>query len=325
MPTLIELKQNIKIQMKKNFYLVFSIFPLFTIAQNTIELPASYFLDQTSPRTKPCLIKKLINYNMYLNVNHDSIKQFNDEVQLKYYEKLLESEVVNLNTGNYHFENKDVNFSFSINERGFINGESNYSELKNNDYQSVFTFLNGVLIKTKTIISSENQLYSQTALNDSILTEELFYKSGKLKEKATEYFRIKEYQKNTIRTIYYENGSIDSYSNTIDGIYKSFYNNGKLSRHTDDKIGFGKFYEENGILESQYYKKGDEFCKEYYNNGLLNGKQTSNKKESKEYFYENGKIIYYEVFDLETKQRKVFDSKNKLIPGKTIPRVSIGF
>lgn len=299
------------------------MFPLLAIAQNKIELPSSYFLERTSQRTEPCLIKKLINYNMYLSANHDSIKQFNTDIQLEYYKKITESETVNLNIGNYHFQNKDVDFIFSINENGLLNGEAKFYKLKSPDYQSAFTFLNGILIKTKTIVNSKNQIYSQTELKDSILTEELFYPSGKLREKTTEDFKIREYKKNTITIKYYENGITESYYNSLEGIEKYFNSKGKLTKHIDDKNGFGKYYDDNGIIDNQYYKKGNECCKESYSNGVISSKKCRNDRESREYFYEKGKMTHYEIYNLTTRESRVFDSKNKLMQGKSIPRISI--
>lgn len=301
-------------------YFIIAFVPFLSFAQKRTELPSSYYLYRTNPRTKPYLIK---NEDVQLYANQDSIKQFSEEVQKKFYEKLAESEIVILNAGRYHFKNKYEDFTFSINENGLINGEANYFRFKNTAYQSTFTFVNGVLVKTKTINTIKNEIFSQSELKDEVLTEESFYPSGKLKEQRIEDFRITDYQKNTIRTVYFEDGPINDYNNTIDGIFKVYNSSGTLKRHADNKQGFDKLYNKDETLDMIFYNKGDESRTEYYVKGVINKKQTENKEESREYFYENGKMLYYEVYNLKTKERKVFDSKNKLMPGKTIPRISM--
>jgi hypothetical protein len=315
------MKINLKIQIKNRLYLIVALLPFFAIAQSTIELPSTYYLYHPNPRTGPYLIK---NENVQLRATLDSIKQCSEEIQKKFYEKLSESEIAPLKVAKYHFKNKFEDFTFSINENGFLNGEAKRIKLKNTDYKTTLTFLNGVLIKTKTIIGSKNLLYSQSELKDFVVTKERFYNSGKLLKKEIEDLKI-ENQNNIVSTEYYENGNVMIYQNTIEGIYKAFTENGILKRHTDDNIGFARIYDNEGKLEKHSYKKGNENYTEYYTKGLLNKKEIISDKESREYFYKNGKMIYYEVYNPKTNEEKTFDSKNKLIPGKTIVRGTINY
>lgn len=312
--------------MKKIVIILLSIISQIGSAQEYKKLPDSYFINREGSGNDidANSIRNYLNYDLFLMRNSDSIQQLSNIEKSNFYAKMDKSEIVNLKKGNYYIDNKDNYFKFIIDKNGILNGEAQRIVHGKRSYERNIVFLNGVIVSQMTVNLQTNKIDSKGEFKDSIFTEELYDKNGILVTRGSTNYKLGGGQSNYISTHYYENGKVSSEQNNIDKTFMAYYENGSIKRHTDDKNKFGKDYDENGVLESQYYKKGSESCQESYSNGIISSKKCSNEKESKEYFYENGKMTDYEIYDLKTGERRVFDSNDKLKPGKKIPRVSIG-
>lgn len=294
-------------------------------AQEYKKLPDSYFIKREGNNDIDVnSIRNYLNYDLFLMRYSDRFERLSNIEKSNFYDKMYESEIVNLKEGNYYIDNKDAYLKFTIDENGILNGKAQSIVRGDRSYEKNIVFLNGVVVSEITINLQTNKIDSKKELKDAVFTEELYDKNGILQTRASTNYKLGGGQSNYISTHYYKSGKISSEQNNINKTFMSYYENGKLERHTDDKNMFGKYYDENGVLESQYYKKGNESCRESYDNGIISSKQCTNEKESKEYFYSNGKLTEYEIYNLKTGESRVFDSNNKLKPGKKIPRVSIG-
>lgn len=136
-----------------------------------------------------------------------------------------------------------------------------------------------------------------------------WYKNGKLSNEF-EWNINKNYNEEgvLIKTYQY------SEEGEIDGLYKTFHNNGKnklvVNYNNGKKEGFEKQYYTNGNLkQSLYYKNGDaDYMKReiYYENGMSR-EITTDKKTS--YYYDNGQIFWEKLND-RTGLQDVFYHRN---------------
>lgn len=295
-------------------------------AQEYKKLPDSYFINREGDNDIDAnSIRNYLNYDLFLMRYSDRIQQLSNIEKRNFYDKMYESEIVNLKEGNYYIDNEDAYFKFIIDENGILNGKAQSIVHGKRSYEKNIVFLNGVIVSQITINLQTNKIDSKKELRDSVFTEQLYDKNEILQTRISTNYKLGGDKSNYISTHYYENGKISCEQNNINETFMGYHQNGKLERYTDDKNMFGKYYDENGVLESQYYKKGNDSCQESYNNGIISSKQCRNEKESKEYFYVNGKMTEYEIYNLKTGESRVFNSNNKLKPGKKIPRVSIGY
>lgn len=225
-------------------------------------------------------------------------------------------EKTTLKKGDYTISNKSLNFDFTIDENGIVNGEAKYIYKRQPDYAAFILYNNGFIVKSQTINITDSTVFSEIELNDSILTERRFYPSGKLKEVKTTDFKIKNDAHNRICITYFENGQVEVEDNDIKQTFKVFYENGKPQRIMDDLNGFMTFYNEDGTKESHSYKDKDGTCQESFKDGIIDHKECFYEKEFITYFYKNGKLTYYKVYNRETHKENYYNASGKQIERK---------
>ncbi|SFB69793.1 hypothetical protein [Kaistella jeonii] len=279
------------------------------LAQDFKKLPASYYLDKSGLEDGKMLkIKNLTHYDLYITRNSEKVKNLKGKEQMDFYKKAWEAELITLKQGNYYIDNEDFNFKFKIDKDGLLTDEGIYT---NNDSgsQSVFTFLGGIAVQS--VEKKNSIIVEKTSLTNDIFMSELFDKEGKLVNKRSINLKLGGGQANTIST-HYKKGKVSSEQNNIEEGFISYYENGQIKRQTNNRGNYGKEFQENGKMISQYYTKNGDSCSEEYTEGLMESKKCSNPTEVKEYTYEKGKLKFYEVYNKANQQVKVYDAKGKI-------------
>ena len=225
--------------------------------------------------------------------------------------------------GNYLIDDKYVYFEFTINANGMLQGDAKYARKKNMKYMSDLLYDNGMLVGSRTINKDDGSTYSESEQKDSVLTEKLFYPSGKLREVHVTDFRITKTSANTIMTTYYENGQVKSESNKIEQTFRVFAEDGTPERFMDDKNGIATFYNSDGSIDTHSYRDGDQYCKEQYLHGNIAEKECTSETEFRTYHYTTGVLSYVEVYNRQTGKLTFFDAQGKQIERRAQPRPMI--
>ncbi|MEO6819821.1 MAG: hypothetical protein ABI266_05495, partial [Ginsengibacter sp.] len=229
--------------MKFNFFfLLFFLFNLSNVcAQDYIELPQSYFLDQSNlDDGKPLSIKMFINFHLKSMIESDSVKNLKGKNLSDYYYQAFKSKVVEIKPGIYFIDNDKQNFKFSIDNNGLLAGDGLLNNRVKNT-ETTFKFSSGIAINTVT--KRLDKIYSRTTLKDSIFVAELFDKDGMMVTKDIINLKLGGGQSNTISTHYSKNGKISSEQNNINETFIVYYENGKIERQTDKKENWGKEFD----------------------------------------------------------------------------------
>ncbi|PWB26027.1 toxin-antitoxin system YwqK family antitoxin [Flavobacterium sp. HTF] len=161
------------------------------------------------------------------------------------------------------------------------------------DSTHTYFYPNGKLKKIEYYKITESKHVRSLLMDHRVGTWKTYYENGNIKE-STDYGDEEERtQKNGKYLSYYENGNVETealYSGGwLIGVYKSFYENGKLKEYVSNhslsrKNGLVKTYYENGVLESEII----------YDSGQKNGKATE--------YFENGKIKNSGIYEYDNNQ-----------------------
>lgn len=228
-----------------------------------------------------------------------------------------ETEIITLEEGIYFFENKNQKFWFKINGKHQFTETAKAQITKGEKlYTLYFTFENGLAIATD-LKDTSGHLISHFETKDSVFVVKHFRQTGKLAKKIV--LRTGAGLSDAVETVYYENGNIKSENDHINKTTRLFYENGKAEYFyhsgTEEKI----YFNENGQkTEHNYYSKDKEWCTEYFENGTIVRKNCNSADQSQkiQYYYQNGKLDYYEVELFSTGEIKKYDKNNKLLESR---------
>ena len=151
---------------------------------------------------------------------------------------------------------------------------------------------------------------------DSIYNYNFYDNIGNLETEESFDLRLGKRSDANITTGYYPNGKLKYKWNSIKKHSIRYYENGILWEEKDEKKGYGKSFSEDGRLTGQWYQEGDTICNETYyerDKGKLSSKNCVNDKEEKEYYYKNGKLEYYTVFNKIDRKIRTYNTQGKEI------------
>lgn len=239
----------------------------------------------------------------------------NDEGKIDYVVN-WNSEKVNLKPGNYIADNSTLKkkFKFTINKNGNLDGSA-FVEDKKTLEKTQYEFVNGIMTKYITKLYG-GQVKSTMTFEDSIYKYNFYDDNGILETEESFDLRLGKRSDANITTGYYPNGKISHKFNKLNKQSIWYYNNGNIWNEKDEKKGNGKSFSEDGRLTSQFYQEGDITCVETYyerDNGKLSSKNCVNDKEEKEYYYKNGELEYYTVFNKIDRKIRTYNTQGKEI------------
>ncbi|MHC5310263.1 toxin-antitoxin system YwqK family antitoxin [Myroides sp. LJL116] len=314
--------------MKKTFtFLSLLFFTTLSFGQNPIVLGEEYLLeildlDFTRGVTEKVQVRKMADYALYKRVKQGVKRQeYFSKEDIK---KANETIPFIGEKGKYVLNNGSQEFHFNLDENGRLSGRGSLVVTKeeNKAYWD-FEFDDAKVTSVEIKNEPQGKPIMIMSFGDlDFMLQNFDPQTGKLVEKQTlQYFEDSE---DFIESTYNQADILVNQTNSKLATEKTFYDNGKLKISHNLLSGDKLYYDETGDVIQRSYILNSLIYDEFYENGVLTSKKSKNYIGSIEtqYYYSNGNLESYEVFDHKIGESRKYDKNDTLLSTQPIGAVA---